>query len=104
MKASLYKFSLIIIMIAFSFSVEAANKPLKPKLNLTEQQEQRISEIKARVDEIKSIDKSQLTKAERKELRNELTAIKKEAKRISGGVYFSAGAIIVLVIVLLLVL
>jgi predicted PurR-regulated permease PerM len=102
MKANLYKSFLILILVIFSFPVKATNTP--PKINPTGQQEQRIAEIKTRMDEIKALDKSQLTKEERKELRKELKAIKNEAQRLSGGVYFAAGAILVLVIVLLLVL
>ena len=104
MKANLYKFFLILILMVFSFAVEAAHTPLRPKINPPAQPEQRIAEIKTRMDEIKALDKSQLTQEERKELRQELKAIKNEAQRLSGGVYFAAGAILVLVIVLLLVL
>ncbi len=104
MKASLYKFSLIMLMVVFSFAAEAATIPLPAKKTPTAEQAQRISEIKTRVDEIKSLDKAQLSKEERKDLSKELTEIKKESRRLSGGIYFSTGAIIVIVIVLLLVL
>jgi uncharacterized membrane protein len=104
MKTSLPKYLLFAILFVFSFTAGAYNNPVPDKKAPTAEQELRITEIKLRVDEIKALDKSQLTKEERKELRKELTAIKKEARRISGGVYFSAGAILVLVIVLLLVL
>ncbi|MEZ4771584.1 MAG: hypothetical protein R3D00_00295 [Bacteroidia bacterium] len=55
-----------------------------------------------RLDEIKAMDKSEMTSAEKKELRNEAKETKKNL-RLGGGVYLSAGAL-VLIIVLLIVL
>lgn len=55
-----------------------------------------------RLDEIKALDKSTLTKAEKKELRKEVRAIKAELRETSGGIYLSVVA--VLIIVLLIVL
>jgi Skp family chaperone for outer membrane proteins len=104
MKNKIFKLSLFLIIVVSSFSVQAAGKNPFVKKAPTEQEAQRLSEIQVRINEIKAIDKSNLTKEERKELRKELTAIKKEARRLSGGFYFAAGAIVVLVIVLLLVL
>ncbi|WP_373522867.1 hypothetical protein [Aquiflexum sp.] len=57
-----------------------------------------------RLEEIKKIDKSTLTKAERKDLRNELKETKKEITRNSGGVYLSIGAIILVILLLILLL
>lgn len=55
-----------------------------------------------RLDEIKAMDKSTLSKAEKKELRKEVRAIKAELRETSGGIYLSVVA--VLIIVLLIVL
>ena len=56
-----------------------------------------------RLDEIKAMDMSKLKSTE-KELRKEVRTIKRELKDISGGVYISAGALIVILIVLLVIL
>lgn len=56
-----------------------------------------------RLEEIKGMDRTSLTKAEKKDLRIELRDTKEEIKRNSGGVYLSVGALI-LVIVLLIIL
>lgn len=57
-----------------------------------------------RLAEIKKIDKSEMSRAERKELRKEVRSIKSELKAKSGGVYLSVGAIIIIVLLLILLL
>lgn len=80
------------------------DKPPKEKINnLTEEQKAKIESLKRRVVEIKAIDRSTLTKAERKDLRNELKEMNKEAKAIQGrGVYLSIGALIVILLLVIL--
>jgi Skp family chaperone for outer membrane proteins len=82
------------------------NVPLKERVaNMTEEQKKaRLEEIKARVYEIKHMDKSSLTRAERKALKKELKEMNKEARVVSGGVYLSVGAIIIIILVLILIL
>jgi hypothetical protein len=55
-----------------------------------------------RLDEIKTMDKSKLDAKDKKALRKEVRSIKRELKDISGGVYISAGALIVILILLIL--
>jgi hypothetical protein len=50
------------------------------------------------------MDKSNLTFTERRELRKEVKAIKEELAQVSGGVYLSIGAIIVILLLLILLL
>jgi hypothetical protein len=57
-----------------------------------------------RLQEIKDMDKSNLTKSEKKDLRNEVKNIRKELKRDSKGIYLSVGAIIIIILLLLLIL
>ncbi len=70
----------------------------------TEQQQVRIQQIKDRLEEIQSMDKSNLSKQERQDLRTELKSMKKEAKALGGGVYLSVGAIIIIILILILLL
>ena len=58
----------------------------------------------ARLNEIKSMDKSNMRSAEKKQLRKEARSIKSQLKAINGGVYLSAGAIILVVLLLVLLL
>ncbi len=59
----------------------------------------KIQEMTQRLEQIQAMDKSQLTAKERKALRKEVRHIK---KAISGGVYISAGVLIVALILLVL--
>lgn len=56
-----------------------------------------------RLNEIKDMDKSGLSSAERKELRKEVRGIK-DSVNSSGGVYISVGAIIIIILLLILLL
>lgn len=58
----------------------------------------------ARLDNIKAIDKSNMSGFEKKQLRKETRSIKKSLKAISGGVYLSTGAIIIIILLLILLL
>jgi len=64
----------------------------------------RAQEMIQRLNEIKAMNKSELTSSERKALRKEVKGIKKEMKAIKGGVYLSVGAIIIIILVLILIL
>ena len=68
------------------------------------QKEERITQIQQRVEEIKAMDKSQLTRLERKDLKNELRDMNKEAKAIrTGGIYISIGALIIIILLLIII-
>jgi len=64
--------------------------------------DEEISTYRARVEEIRDMDKSELTKSEKKELRNELKDIKSTMHR--DGVYFYVGGSTLLIIILILIL
>lgn len=82
-----------------------SNDPIKDKVaNMTtEEKKARAEEIKQRVYEIKAMDKSSLTRAERKDLRKELRQMKKEARAIEG-FYISVGALIIIILLLILII
>jgi hypothetical protein len=61
-----------------------------------------VQQLLQRLEDIRSMDKSELTSLEKKNLRKEVKEIKKEMKKISGGIYLSVGAIIILLLILLL--
>jgi len=102
------------MLFLIAFNSHAANstdkkddETMKAKIAaMTEQQkEARYEEIKARIEEIKNMDKSTLTKAERKDFKNELRGMQKEAKALGrGGVYISLAGIIIIILVLILIL
>ena len=57
-----------------------------------------------RLDEIKAMDKSNLSVVERKQLREEVRSIKSQLKAIGGGVYLSVGALLIIILLLILIL
>jgi hypothetical protein len=63
-----------------------------------------IKRLENRLEEIKAIDKTKLNKEEKKALRGEVKQIKKEMKAVSGGVYLSIGAILLIALLLILLL
>ena len=84
------------------FKIDQANFQ---KLNAQEQQ--RVLEIGARWDAISNMDRSELDRSDRKELRTEVRSLKAEAKTFNRGgtvIYFSTGAIIIIILLLILIL
>lgn len=61
----------------------------------------RTQAITQRLEEIKALDRSNLSARERKALRQETRELKKAAR---GGVYLSVGAILIIVLILILIL
>jgi hypothetical protein len=72
---------------------------------LTPQQvDARIQEMKLRVAEIRTMDKSSLTRAQRKDLRLELKNMNREARGMGrNGIYISVGALIIIILLLILI-
>jgi hypothetical protein len=64
--------------------------------------EVRVMEL--RLTEIRAMDKSELNASEKKDLRKEVKSINHKLRDISGGVYVSAGAILLIVILLIVLL
>ena len=102
MKKKIYFLATAIILSLASPAV-MANDAKPAKAPLTEQQQIKLQNIEQRVQEIKTMDRSDLSRAERKDLRKELQEMKKEAKALSGGVYLSVGAIIIIILLLILI-
>jgi hypothetical protein len=94
----------MLIMIA----LPAASSNTDPVFTTTNGNEKtsdsRAGQLLQRLEEIKGMNKSDLTRLERKALRKEVIGIKKESKAISGGIYLSVGAIIIIVLLLILLL
>lgn len=91
------------------FSLSAAAQTSSVNTGLTSSpasttDEPRASQLLNRLESIKSMDRSTLTRNERKDLRKEVKEIRKETKAASGGVYLSVGAILLVILVLILIL
>ena len=96
----------LVLMFTFAIStntVMAADK-VEPKTELTPEQRAQFDKLVNRVEEIRKMDKSNLTRVEKKALRKELREMKDKARALSGGVYLSVGAIIIIILLLILIL
>jgi len=60
-----------------------------------------VKTLELRLNEISAMDMSKLKSSEKKELRKEVRSIKRELKDISGGVYISAGLLILILVILI---
>ena len=89
------------IMMALSIPTQAATDPRVEATAPTTipAEAQRMME---RLYEIQAMDIASMNKAEKKQLRKEVKAIRHDMKAIGGGVYISAAAIIIILLILLL--
>ncbi len=82
-------------------------EPSNPVTTVANPKPSESAEAKAlllRLDEIKAMDKSSLKPSERKKLRKETRSIKSQLREIKGGVYISAGTLIIIAILLIVLL
>ena len=63
--------------------------------------EEELSLLEMRIEEIRDIDKSDLSGEEKKELKNELRDIREQMRK-AGGIYISVGALILILILLVI--
>lgn len=78
--------------------------PVATEIRNTASEEAKTEVLLNRLNEIKEMDKSNLSRAERKALRKEVKEIKATMKAAGGGVYLSVGAIIIIILLLILIL
>ncbi len=64
--------------------------------------QEQLMRLEQRLEEIRATDLKQLSREEKKALRGEVRQIKKEMKALSGGVYISIGALILIALLLIL--
>lgn len=62
-----------------------------------------VTRLTNRVEEIRSMDKSEMTVTEKRELRKELKGIKSNVKRSGEVIYISGGTILLIILILLLI-
>ena len=82
-----------------SKSDSKSNAPVATENKLSESE---VNRLKNRVEEIRDMDKSEMTVSEKKELRNETKNIKKNVRKSGEVIYLSGGVIILIIVILLL--
>ncbi len=103
MKKLIYSLILVFTLATSSTTVSAATKN-ETKTELTAEQRAQFDKLVNRVEEIRKMDKSDLTRVEKKALRSELKELKQQARALNQGVYLSVGAIIIIILLLILIL
>jgi hypothetical protein len=102
------KTGMIVKLMAAAFfiliSLPASASNITSDSSIVRTNESRAAELSQRLVEIKAIDRSTLTKAERKSLRKEVVVIKKEMQVVSGGIYISVGVLLIVILLLILLL
>ncbi|MDI1255802.1 MAG: hypothetical protein PSV16_06855 [Flavobacterium sp.] len=101
-------FYLMMMVLSFNFVPATMMAAVTPNIVTTIPDPKEVpAEVKTllnRLDEIKAMDKSNMTRVEKRALRKEVKAIKAELKSSGNGVYLSVGAIIIIVLLLILLL
>jgi uncharacterized protein YfkK (UPF0435 family) len=99
---------LMAIMIAaiMPVYVSGSNEIVRDSIvNVETVKSEKANVLTARLEVINAMDKSNLSSSEKKTLRKEVRAIKKELKAMgSGGVYLSVGALLLVIILLIILL
>ncbi|MFA5297663.1 MAG: hypothetical protein WC389_05580 [Lutibacter sp.] len=98
-KTRLYLMVMMLSLGAFT-TVNASEKT--PKATAPTEIPAEVQVMLNRLDEIKEMDKSDLSRAEKKELRKEVRAINTEIRSSGNGLYLSIGAIIIILLLIIL--
>jgi hypothetical protein len=99
----LIKLLLMLSFITFQLNAQIATVNTETANSLAESKATiEANVLLARLNEIKEMDKSNLSSSDRKELRKEVKSLRTNLKEKSGGVYLSVGAIIIIILLLIL--
>lgn len=80
-------------------SVSESAKPDKTEKNLTNEE---LNHMKSRIDEIRKMDKSNLSSEEKMEVKKELKEMKEDIRRDGGYVYIGGGTLLLIIILIVL--
>lgn len=100
LKRILYPVFIVLVLILFGRDAAAAEVPAKPVPS--KEVEAEIQRLTNRLEEIRNMDFSNMPRGEKKVLKKEVKATKKKIEDLGGGVYISAGALLVIIILLIL--
>lgn len=89
---------------SFAAEPEKKDNPAVPENKENKLSEEELSRLTRRVEEIRDMDKSELTAKEKKELRKELKGIKETVKADGGYIYIGAGTLLVIILLVILLL
>jgi hypothetical protein len=105
MKAkNLISIASLVVLLAIALPARSSLALTVPSPVHLKTEDMRAQQLIQRLETINSMDKSTMSKSERKKLRKEVKHIKKELKPMGGGVYLSVGAILIIILLLILIL
>ncbi len=102
-KSVFYAMFMVFTLSALPTVVQAAEKTPVSKTTIPENVPEEIRVMINRLEEIKELDRSDMNRIERKALRKEVRTLKSAVKAAGYGIYISAGAVIVILLILLLI-
>lgn len=105
----LLRMATFVVMLALALPASAAAviTPATEPARTARVEDARMQQLVSRLEEIRNMDISTLSKSERKALKKEVKNIKREIKGkkpVGGGIYLSVGAILVIILLLILLL
>lgn len=95
--------AVIMMLTITSVQLKAGNETIKTTSTEATQLAEANTLI-ARLNEIKAMDKSEMSFSEKRDLRREVRATKKHLHEVHGGVYLSVGVIILIIVLLIILL
>jgi hypothetical protein len=105
MKKTIY-FAILMIFTLSATTAFAGKNDLKATTSAATENKlttEEVNRLKTRVEEIRSMDKSEMTLTEKRELRKELRSTKENVRKSGEVIYISGGTILLIVLILLLV-
>ena len=102
-KSVFYVMVIVLSLCTFAAPVMAKERTPAIESSVPEEMPPEVRIMLDRLHEIKEMDKSALTRIEKKELRKEARAIKSALRTTGNGIYLSVGALLVIIIIILLV-
>jgi len=107
-KIILFAFVIIIsISASTAFAVKpdiksATEKPAIPAKTENKMSEEELSRLTKRVEEIRDMDKTNMTVKEKRELKKEVKSIKENVKRDGGYIYIGGGTLLLIILLIIL--
>ncbi len=98
----IFSLSASIVFATNSDSKSAKEDPAVPAKKEYKLSKDEVSRLTKRVEEIRDMDKSNMTVKEKRELRKELKGIKENVRHNGGYVYIGAGTLILIIILIIL--
>ncbi len=101
-KSILFAFIMIFMLSASTLAASGTKNPANLSKTENKLSEEELSRLTRRVEEIRDIDKTDLTAKEKKEMRKELKGIKENVRRDGGVVYLSVGTLLIIILLVIL--